>query len=568
MPRILVDLGNIDNTRTFDDADYVILAENGNNTLTLGDGDNRLTLGGGNNTLTLGSGTDKITAGIGNNTITINGVGESRTMLGGGNNTVTVGNGPSVIFAGDGLNTITGGDGDNRIGVGDGINTITSGSGDSTIIVGNGDGNTITVGNGSNRVLLGDGSTNVVSLGGGDNRVFATAAELGTDSVHGALNTSDGSGNTLVMTSTGTVDPLGVTGFETYLLANGGSSSITLADGNFTRLPGHQITVAAGDAGSFINGINLSAANGLRALGGAGDDVLLGGAGIDTVSYIRSTGAVSVDLANNEVSGADAQGDTIAFFEDAVGGAGADTLSGTSTTNRLQGGEGADLLNGGGGDDVLFGGNDADTLDGGLGSDRMVGGSGNDIYLVQSIGDVVKEGADGGTDQVVSSVSYTLRANVENLALTGTAARGVGNELDNELQGNAEANILIGGAGNDVFRGGAGADRMSGGSGADIFVLDTPLVGSVDVMRDFQSGEDMMFLSQAMFSALDFGFLDEDAFVLGTRAVDAEDRIIYNSATGSVIYDADGSGSGAAIRFAVISPGADLVASDLLVFGV
>ncbi len=70
---------------------------------------------------------------------------------------------------------------------------------------------------------------------------------------------------------------------------------------------------------------------------------------------------------------------------------------------------------------------------------------------------MVTENLNEGSDTVLSSVTYTLGANVENLTLTGTAAvNGTGNALNNVLTGNSAANRLTGGAGNDTYIVGAG----------------------------------------------------------------------------------------------------------------
>ena len=68
----------------------------------------------------------------------------------------------------------------------------------------------------------------------------------------------------------------------------------------------------------------------------------------------------------------------------------------------------------------LTGGAGNDRLDGGLGNDTMMGGTGDDVYVVNATGDKVIEGGDEGTDTVLSTVSYALGANIENLNLQGT----------------------------------------------------------------------------------------------------------------------------------------------------
>jgi Ca2+-binding RTX toxin-like protein len=169
------------------------------------------------------------------------------------------------------------------------------------------------------------------------------------------------------------------------------------------------------------------------------------------------------------------------------GMAGDDTLVGNAGNDRLLGGLGNDTLFGGRGNDVLDGSSGNDYLDGGTGNDTMSGGPGNDVYFVDSPTDFVLEvisGGAGGVDLVVTSISMTAPANVENLQATdggfgiklqGNALNNVllGNELDNQLVGGAGLDTLMGGLGNDILDGGAGIDRMAGGGGDDQYVVDS-----------------------------------------------------------------------------------------------
>ena len=127
------------------------------------------------------------------------------------------------------------------------------------------------------------------------------------------------------------------------------------------------------------------------------------------------------------------------------------------------------LLMGSAAADTLTGSDGDDTIDGGAGADRMIGGKGNDVYIVDHARDTVVEAAGGGIDLVKAGVTYTLAAEVEHLALTGTAAiDGTGNALGNHIVGNAAANKLYGLAGNDTIEGGAGDDYLDGGEGDDM----------------------------------------------------------------------------------------------------
>src|SRR6185295_4665408 len=112
----------------------------------------------------------------------------------------------------------------------------------------------------------------------------------------------------------------------------------------------------------------------------------------------------------------------------------------------------------------------SDYLDGGTGADTMTGGTGDDIYVVDNVGDIVNEASGEGTDLVISSVNYTLGANLERLTLNpGSAAlTGTGNALDNFITGNQNNNTLSGLDGNDKIDGGSGDDTILGGNGEDI----------------------------------------------------------------------------------------------------
>jgi Ca2+-binding RTX toxin-like protein len=146
-------------------------------------------------------------------------------------------------------------------------------------------------------------------------------------------------------------------------------------------------------------------------------------------------------------------------------------INGTANNDQLFGGIDADQINGLAGDDLLFGDAGDDILSGGLGVDIMRGGSGNDLYIVNVEQDQVIEDPNAGIDTVQSSARFTtLSANVENLTIIGNAdALGVGNNLNNIIDGSVTArNTLDGAAGDDVLNGAELNDRLFGGAGNDI----------------------------------------------------------------------------------------------------
>jgi Ca2+-binding RTX toxin-like protein len=232
-----------------------------------------------------------------------------------------------------------------------------------------------------------------------------------------------------------------------------------------------------------------SGADTLQGFGGA--DVLDGGAGIDTMTgglgddvyIVNEVNEVLTELAGEGRDEVEAAltwtlGDN---FEDLTLLTGALNGTGNSAGNIIAGNTSANQLFGMDGADSLFGGLGNDLLDGGTAGDDMHGGAGNDIYFVDSLGDVVDEAAGQGTDLVFSSLNHTLGANLEKLTLTGIAVTGTGNELSNIIEGNGANNVLNGlagadtlngGGGNDTLDGGIGVDALKGGLGDDLYLVD------------------------------------------------------------------------------------------------
>lgn len=135
------------------------------------------------------------------------------------------------------------------------------------------------------------------------------------------------------------------------------------------------------------------------------------------------------------------------------------------------------------------------------------------------------------------------------------------------LRGAGGRDILLGDAGNDDLFGGVGNDVLTGGRGQDDFVFNTAPSGSTnfDRITDFSAVDDRILLENAVFTRLAAGGLAASQFVLGTQAQDANDRIIYQRATGTLWYDRDGTGAAAKVAFADLADGTALTAADFLV---
>lgn len=126
---------------------------------------------------------------------------------------------------------------------------------------------------------------------------------------------------------------------------------------------------------------------------------------------------------------------------------------------------------------------------------------------------------------------------------------------------------LDGEAGTDLLLGRNGIDTLIGGLGTDRFVFDTSLLNNVDSIRDFDAGgdADRLLLNDTVFAALGEGPLLASQFHVGAAAGDRNDYIVYNSVTGALLYDEDGSGQIAAVQFAQLNESASATYADFMV---
>lgn len=320
--------------------------------------------------------------------------------------------------------------------------------------------------------------------------------------------------------------------------------------------------------------------------------------GTDTFSVASFANGCTVDLKPGAYSSLAYDGVAlssnigIAFgcnIENALGGAGEDTLLGNELANGLDGGAGSDTLRGNGGTDTLAGGAGNDLLDGGVGNDTLSGGEDDDVLIGGAGSDTLDGGA--GTDTAsYASGSAAVRVS---LAISGAQATGgggidtltgienitggngadvlVGDGRANALNGGNGADQLLGGGGADVLTGGAGRDLLAGGEGGDVFRFATirDLSGtaatSADVVIDFSSTQgDRIDLSGV--DAIRQTTNVNDAFAwIGSAAftkVAGQLRYVVTAGVGLVSGDIDGNGTA---DFAVrIDGGSALAAEDFV----
>jgi len=248
-----------------------------------------------------------------------------------------------------------------------------------------------------------------------------------------------------------------------------------------------------------------------------GADVIDGGPGYDILSYAGANTSLSIDLAT-------LYGDSVTGIEAVQGSLFGDVVTGTGGDDRIDGNEGNDTINAGAGNDTILMRNwdGADQVNGGTGSDTV-------SYEIANTGMAVS---------LVTPAFGDTFTSVENL---------VGSKFGDVIVGDGNANRLSGGSGNDTLTGGGGADGF-------LFTVVANALTNKDTITDFLSGSDRLEFSNTVFTGLGETFT-EGQFWSGagvTSAHDASDRIVYNTTTGALYYDADGLGGVDAVQVAVL----------------
>lgn len=497
--------------------------------------DNTLTGNSGENMLDGRAGADAMIGGLGDDTYQVDNAGDIVTEWSGEgldtvNASVTHVLSPNVERL-----TLTGTSSIN--GTGNALSNIITGNTGNNVLNGAA-GADMMIGGGGNDIYYVDNAADVVTewSGNGADHVYASVSHALSSNVENLTLTGNANinasgnwaanfitgnaGNNVLDGGTDADRLTGGAGDDTYHIDNSGdvvienagegtdgvysSVSLTLAANveNLTLTGGWSLNATGNSLANSLTG-NVGA-NILNGMGGA--DTMAGGTGNDTY-YVDNAGDIVSDWSN---AGTDTVFSSVGYallthVENLTLTGNADIYAtGNWLSNNLAGNTGNNVL------------------DGSTGADTMSGDSGNDTYYVDNAGDVVTEWWNRGVDTVLSSVSHTLAANVENLTLTTTwSLNATGNDLANTLTGNAGSNtldggggadIVIGGEGKDFLIGGAGADRLTGGTGADTFRFLAQSESTVtyhDVITDFTRG-DRVDLSSVYSGALTY--LHDGAF--------------------------------------------------------
>ena len=457
-----------------------------------------------------------------------------------------------------GNDTFAGGTSDDIIRLASGNDVVALGEGNDTIYITDGilSGSSLSGGAGIDTFVLGDDFSPVQTY------AFSALAFL----TAGNFEKVDIRGNVQINGSA-LADVVDLSGFQSFSLR----TIIMLLAGNDRFTAGSDsVDVDGGTGNDFL-------------VGGLGDDWLSGGDGNDSMvggegSDFYLVGQAGDIVVESGTTGRDMIVTTLAVwtlsaaFED-LAAEGSVGLRGTGTnrSNYMVGAAGTDSLFGLLGNDTLLG----------AGRDSLTGGNGNDVYSVTGNSVQIVEVGRAGMDMVQTyATRYVLPNFVENLTAQGiNGLRGTGNNLANVLTGGQVADTLSGLDGNDTLDGGLGLDRLiggfgndslTGGTGNDEFVFNTALSDfNRDRIADFAPGHDRIILENSgagLFNGLLIGGLLEHRFKdTATGSVDGNDRILYNSITGVLSFDSDGSGSAAAVVFALVENHPTISAADFAV---
>ncbi len=478
------------------------------------------------------------------------------------------GNGGHNLLSGLGGNDwIEGRDGRDTLDGGDGIDVLLGGD-RSDVLFGGKDGDLLDGGSGEDTMTGGEGDDTYYVDTAKDQVIETNSTDI--DTVYSTINYTLGNLIENLDLSEGMALKGTGNNLDNVIYGNSLNNTLTGLEGADTLGGGDGTDLLYGGSGDDM----FDGGEGSDVLyGGSGADGLYGGAGADKMVGGEGDDVYNVDNQGDLVTEKTGEGsDWVDAFisytlsanietlqlkgTDAIIGTGnsiANSISGTEFDNELYGLGGDDTLRGYDGNNVLYGGTGNDWLIGGYDDDKAYGGTGNDQFYGGEGQDTMS--GDDGQDMICGGAGLdTLYGGKGDDALYGHYTNHFEDTDANQLYGGAGNDSLVGADGSDTLDGGVGNDEMTGEAGADTFVFD--LKGGVDHILDFTSGEDHINIASALSKVLSgASALTADAFYAADGAVsghDSDDRLIYDTSTGALYYDVDGSGKKAAVQIAVL----------------
>ncbi|KLK91607.1 hypothetical protein AA309_19670 [Microvirga vignae] len=432
-----------------------------------------------------------------------------------------------------------------------------------------------------NDTLNGGGENDILWGGAGDDQMEGGSGDdiYVVDSINDVIIEAEGGGN----------DSASVL-FSAYLTNFANVENLSAAGSGTINLTGNAVAniLTGNDAANILDG-----AGGSDSLfGGKGDDVLIGSAGNDTLD--GGEGSNTAKFAGNRadyaiqhtsqgvvVTGPDGTDtlknirvleftdqtiDTPNIAPDAAALSKSTVAETTSVNSIIAALSGHDAD----GDELTF------TLNDPTGTFKI---EGRNLVLIKALDyetqqhhlAITVEAKDGFGGGLIKTLTLDVLNVVETkpLALIGTAGNNsltgeAGNDI---IRGLGGRDTLKGYVGNDTLDGGYGKDVLTGGAGNDTFVFRDRLgSGNVDQITDYNKTYDSLQLDNRYMSKLGAaGRLSSSKFVLGTKALDANDHLIYDRAKGYLYYDPDGSGAAAKVLIAQFSNKAALTYSEFTI---
>ncbi|MEH2460682.1 beta strand repeat-containing protein [Nostoc sp.] len=597
--------------------DYYMYGDvSGNNTLNGGAGDDNLgaDISKGDNLLSGGDGNDFLSASgdYDYDTLFFNVSGNNTLNGGAGNDTLNVDYsvGNNLLSGDDGNDYLSASKGkDDFEGEGfaaSGNNTLDGGAGNDTL--------NVDYSKGDNLLFGGDGNdsfyvsspnivdpsglvTQTVDGGKGDDLLsvdYGNATEGITTTFNATTNIgSITEGTNLV--SYKNIERLNISGtrFDDNIVGNNGNDTLSTGYGGNDTIDGgigdDSLSVDYGNAtggitttfnattniGSITEGTNLVSYKNIERLNISGtrfDDNIVGSNGNDTISTGYSYGYYINNSGNDTVDGGTGDDLLSVDYSNATGGI---TTTFNATTNI------GSIITAGT-NQVSYKNIERLNISGTRFDDNIVGSNGNDTISIgyiyaYNVNNSGNDTVDGGTGDDLLSVNYShatggitttfnATTNIGSIITAGMNQVSYKNIERLNISGTSFDDNIVGNNGNDTLNGAEGNDILTGGNGNDTFAFRTYDQGVARV-DDFNATNELIQVSSAGFGGgLLIGSLQKSQFTIGASATTSNQRFIYDSTTGGLYFDSDGSAAAfTQVKFAQLSAGLSLTNNNFVV---